>query len=170
MNGEENKTASGIVRENPAIGMPIGSMLYFQPVTVHSSEESTAYWMKDWETFHGMLLSLIVGNQEEGYFDGSAIIVAPGIALCAAHEILPREDKLASGAVGLMGVGIAEHGLQFWKLTHAKTINNSDLAILGFEYASSLPPDNKFFIAAISTRVPKVGEALRNLRIHAGDA
>jgi hypothetical protein len=45
-----------------------------------------------------------------------------------------------------------------WNCRKVSLVDNTDLAVLIISYASQLPPENIFNVAAITTRLPKVGE------------
>lgn len=154
------KKTKGKITEDPAIALPVGTTLNFLPIAVNHNFKEQAVWLQDWESFEGALLSLHFANESSYSIDGSGVLVAPGIALCAKHVIEPYIDDLLQSECGTICIGIASHGLQIWRINKVTLIPNSDLTILGLVYASDLPPNSIFYQTRITTRLPKIGEKL----------
>jgi len=138
--------------------MEPGGVLNFEAVPVFPQGEASAAWLKNWETQEGVLLFIQFRGQESHRIDGSAVMVAPGIALCASHVIAPHLERLVAGEVGAICSGITSSGLLIWRICKVTCIDGSDFTILGLELASNLPNGNLFRQGRISTRVPEIGE------------
>jgi len=162
-----HKIAKGIIADDPAIASSIGTSLHFRPVYIGNDLKDQAVWLKDWDSFEGILLSIHFSDSPN---QGSAILVAPGIALCARHVIDPHVSDIMNGSTVPVCIGIAKHGLQIWQIRKITLVNESDLAILGLTYAADLPPDLQFNQAIISTRFPKIGEKLMIAGFRASDS
>jgi hypothetical protein len=85
-------------------------------------------------------------------------MIAPGIALCAAHVIQDHMKDLNEGLVTAFCKGITSYGAILWNIKTVTMIPNTDLAILGLQLVSAPPEDKKIFQTIISTRTPKIGE------------
>lgn len=166
---EEFKAAKGIVTEDPAAEMPIGSALKFNPILVSHNFEHNCVWLKDWESFDGALLSIHFANFETHSIEGSGVLVAPGIALCAKHVIGPNVDKIMTSRLATIAIALSRSGVQIWRISRITLIDDSDIAIIGLTYASKLPDRNLFNVATISTRFPKIGENLLIAGFRASD-
>lgn len=166
---EEFKSVKGIITEDPSASMPIGATLKFNPIVVTHNFEQNCVWLKNWGSFGGILLSIHFANLETHSIEGSGVLVAPGIALCAKHVIAPNLNKMMKSELGTIAVTSSKSGVQIWRISKVTLIDHSDLAIIGLTYASDLPDENLFNVAAISTRFPKIGENLLIAGFRASD-
>jgi hypothetical protein len=121
-------------------------------------DEANAAWLENWETQEGVLLSVQFRGLHDHRVEGSAVMVAPGIALCATHVIAPHLDSIMSGESAALCSGITSSGLLLWHVRKVTCVGDSDLTILGLELASALPAGNLFHQGCISTRIPGIGE------------
>lgn len=153
--------ATGVIRADPSAELPVGSLLHFRSVRVqYKSDAGGPAWLQDWGSFQGVLLHLQFRSPDRHQIDGSAVMVAPGIALCASHVMEPILEDLIEGRIVALGCGISRDGLTIWRLKRFTLVPGSDVAILGFVLASDLPSDSLFHTASITTRCPKAGERL----------
>jgi hypothetical protein len=152
--------SSGTVTADPTAALPVGASLQFRSVPVTLDIPTQTASVKNWHYFEGILLSLCFTDDVLQRIEGSAVFIAPGVALCATHVIGPHLSCLMAGTLVASCYGIAPHGLQIWVVRKITTIPNTDLTILGVELASALPPENLFLQSVITTRLPKVGEDL----------
>lgn len=164
------RKTTGVIRDDPALGMAVGDALYFNAVPVFPQGEANAVWLENWETQEGVLLSIQFRGRQDHRIEGSAVMVAPGIALCATHVIDPHLSSLVSGESMALCSGITSSGLLLWHVRKITCVGNSDFTILGLELASSLPTGNMFHQARISTHIPKIGEKVVLLGFRAKDA
>ncbi len=149
-----------IVGADPTIELPIGSELYFSTELVKFTHEPNEVNLRDWHCLEGLVLALHFKADNTGEVDGSAVLVAPGIALCATHVVKPRIEPIMRGDSAPYAIGIASHGGQIWMIRKISSDDGSDISILGLELRTALPPDGKFRQAYLSTRIPKIGENL----------
>ena len=157
---EKWKRAEVTITEDPATSAPVGSRLFFEAQHITHRFEANAVWLKDWDSFDGLLLSINFADSTSHRIEGSGVLVAPGIALCATHVIKPNIEAIMQGVVGCVALAICKGYTLVWRIKKITFVPNSDLTILGMSLASPLPAHSKFNMAAISTRTPKPGESL----------
>lgn len=150
----------GEITADPAPSVPIGDQLYFEAIRVHSNLQPGLGASNDLQIFNGVLLSMQFGGAQGYSVDGSAALVAPGVALCATHVIEPHFESLLSGNVGCLCLGLARSALQVWRLQTFTPVPGADLTILGLTYNSCLPEDRIFRQWTIQTRLPRRGDRL----------
>ena len=110
--------------------------------------------------YDGILLSVHFWTEEKQFVEGSAVMVAPGIAIAAAHVIGPRATAIKNGTLRIFCNGLTPSGLRHWKVRHVCEAHNTDLFVLSLEYASPIEANSTFKQAVISTRLPQVGESI----------
>ncbi len=155
---EPPKAVVGVIRSDPANEVPIGAGIKFMSCLMSHTIDDASAWVKDWESFHGTVLAVAFLDSEHHRIEGSAVVVAPGIAIAAAHVFASRIDAGLDGREQIYCYGITRAGMQIWRTQKIILVPNSDLAILGLELNSPLPADNTMFQTMITTRVPKIGE------------
>ena len=148
--------------------MPIGSKINFQSVLLKYSPPEMSTAIRNWESLEGTLLSLTFSDLKFHRIEGSAVIVAPGIALCASHVVEPRLEALLTGTEAPYCFGITSAGLQIWKVLKVNVVPGSDLTVLGLELASELESGATLYRSTITTRVPEVGERVTIYGFRAG--
>jgi len=121
----------------------------------------------NWTHFEGALMSVIVMESVHSYRQvGTAVMLAPGLAVSAAHVL---HDELESGTnVRVLCAGPRSTGLDMWAV---KTITNAvsdDIMYLSLEPASPFGDGWCLFRLPITTRQPDVGENLHvvGFRLH----
>lgn len=124
--------------------------------------------------YGGTLLYVHFAERGAHSIDGSAVLVAPGIALCATHVFQDLLEKLKAGRTSAICVSATQGGMQIWRVASVAQIPRTDLTLLGLTYASDIPDDKTFSQAAITTRLPVVGERVtlagfRSKRVSASD-
>jgi hypothetical protein len=118
------------------------------------------YTVHNMAHYDGVLLSVHFSTAEKQFVEGSAVMVAPGIAIAAAHVIGPRAPAIKDGSLHIFCNGLTPSGLRHWKVRHVCEVGNSDLFVLSLEYASPIEANSTFKQAVISTRLPCVGEPI----------
>jgi hypothetical protein len=157
------------VSEDPAILAGVGDAWHFKGVRPGFHPDEPAFAAPtDLGQFEGLLLIVSYSTAEKHIVLGSAVMVAPGIALCVAHVLRVFLDELTAGTVTAMFVGLASHGAEGWKVLHVTTIDRGEICILSFEYMAQLPPNKTFHLACLTTRLPAVGERLYMAGFRAG--
>ncbi|NKE67127.1 trypsin-like peptidase domain-containing protein [Ramlibacter sp. RBP-2] len=155
---QEWSVLSGFFGDDPTAGAPRGMTMAFRSLPIQPVFTEVSCSLRNWDFFQGVLLCMTFADKENHRVEGSAVLVAPGIALCATHVIEPYLEALLSSESVVMCQGFTPHGLQIWQIRKVTTAPDSDVAILGLVLASALPPGHEFLQAAITTRMPSVGE------------
>jgi len=167
-NDTKNGKAKAIIAADPARSFPIGGQLNFSSLLFPYTPSQQSASVRDWEYTDGVILAITFSEPQHHTIEGSAVMVGPGIAMCAWHVIEPRIQKIASGEHGITCFGVTEGGLHVWRVKKITAVPNSDLAILGLELANDLQPNATLYKSAITTRLPKVGDRLTIFGFRAG--
>ena len=153
------KKLIGVVTEDPATDPPIGTTIEFKPAPFPIGSPHGEYTIDNWEHFGGVLLSLVINVNGETYVHGSGVLVAPGVALAARHVVEPFFDVMQNESATLTCTSITENQLMLWKCHNIHIISKElDIVVLILNYCSDFPPGNIFRMAAITTRMPDLGE------------
>ena len=100
-----------VLAEDPALAAAIGEQLRFEQVTLKiGAKLKRSARVKNWEMFDGALLAVTFSDRRKHWILGSAVLVAPGVALCASHVLAEHQEDLTGGRIGAMCFGIASHG------------------------------------------------------------
>lgn len=134
--------------------------LYFPLPT----ENGTWLDNRDW---NGALLTLCSKNDDDLQAWGTAFLVAPGIAITAAHVVTDYEKKgrLDPGSLFLMGGRNGQ--LVIWNVIHAQIPELGDVAVLSIEprFEHEWPLEIEFF--RITAKSPTVGERVSTIGLKA---
>ncbi len=152
--------AHGVVVGDPLEELKVGANIHFQPKPFQFKVEPSEATVSNWDLFEGTLLMVCFTGQEEQRIIGTAVMVAPGVAISATHVIQPELDALLQGKLVVSCHGLTSHGLQIWSVRKVTAVPGSDITILGIGLISSLPPENYFPLPVITTRSPKIGEEI----------
>lgn len=151
-------SVEGRITPDPLSEMLEGSTVEMRPVRLLPTSETRSCALSDWHTPEGILLSIHFREDNGVHVAGSAVIVAPGVALSAKHIFESRREGLQSGAIGVICFGICSSGALLWKIRRVAEVSDSDLVILCIELASAPPQNNIFNFATISLRPTRTGE------------
>jgi hypothetical protein len=131
-------------------------------------EDEGGFRALDLAQLKGTVLALdwVVGKRHHIW--GSAVMVAPGVALTARHVVdAMREKGFLTGDDGgyLLALGFHEHGVVFWNPDSFTSVGAGDIAVLTMVRATAspaLPPDTPIPVnaATMALRVPAVGEMI----------
>jgi hypothetical protein len=112
-----------------------------------------------------LALDWVVGNRHHIW--GSAVMVAPGVALTAGHVVDAMREKgfLANEGGYLLALGFHEHGVVFWNPDSFTSVGGGDVAVLTMVRATaspSLPPGAPIPVnaATMAMRAPVEGELI----------
>jgi hypothetical protein len=138
----------------------IGDKIKFakQPIWFSSSHKEA--WVANWEFHNGIILSICFRYKDHFSFIGSAVMVAPGVAISAKHVFFDDINEIASNEISVLCTGLTPLGLRLWELRHLKTLSSADLCILELKLISQVKPNDSFFLPPISTSLPRVGDKL----------
>jgi hypothetical protein len=106
-----------------------------------------------------LALDWVVGKTHHIW--GSAVMVAPGVALTARHVVDDMREKGFLGAVGgyLLALGFDKDGMAIWNPTSFGPIGEGDLSILTLVPATPRPATT-VGLATLVARQPLVGESI----------
>jgi hypothetical protein len=158
---------SATIVDDPLAGLPADANLrftatFFWPKTAPLGERA----ITNGEALGGCLLHVgVLRNREQLFVHGSAVLVAPGIAIAAKHVI---QDYQGDNVAVYCG-SITSTSYELWQCTRVEFIDNSDLAILILKYVTALPPGNNFRIAGLTVRLPTEGERVAIVGFSAAD-
>lgn len=149
--------AVGLWFEAPAdsdvAALEVGESLRFCPTrfTWDGRHGDAAINVKDLE---GVLLAIHLIASGVHRIEGSAVMVAPGIALCASHVVMPHVDALEEGATMAVCSTETSDQRQAWRVTRISPVPQSDVCVLSLRLVRGLPADRTFFQASVTTRHP----------------
>ncbi|MBD3886381.1 trypsin-like peptidase domain-containing protein [Phormidium tenue FACHB-886] len=149
----------GIVTDDPLLGFPVGTSIDLEPV-VFSGADSTPIPQGtiNWTFFEGALLAVVVSTPEDHVVLGTAVVIAPGLAITATHVFNERIPDILCGAVSIACVGPTSTGVEFWRVRTINTCPSDDIAYLSIQLASPISASWRFRSIALTTRAPKPGE------------
>jgi hypothetical protein len=107
--------------------------------------------------YEGLLLGVLFLEKYKCGVFGSAVMVAPGIAVTATH-IFDDSLQLATGETRIVCAGLTSSGPRHWHVRYHHRVEQSDVTILGLEFASPFPADGQFVQAVLTNRLPAIGE------------
>jgi S1-C subfamily serine protease len=155
------RRAEGVVVGDPASKEPVGAKLDFIYGLFPPRATSVSGTLDEWDYFEGCVLAIGFLNNDRFFVEGSGFVVAPGVAITAAHVITNRLDQLKGEELVLICMGIAADArLVMWNVDTLKIISNSDLCLLGVTLATAIPVSRKIHFVTVTTRTPMVGEQL----------
>jgi len=120
----------------------------------------------DGTSFEGALLALALHSDHEQAVLGTAVIVAPGLAVTATHVFRDRLDEILAGTVRPLCVGPASAGLDLWHVLKVSCYESDDIAFLSLQLASPVTPNWRFRTIAVTTREPRPGETVTIVGFH----
>ena len=154
--------AVGVIQDDPTGSLPAGQLLRIRVDGVlfrlDQGRPEGQFPLK--HLFHGVLLAMTFRDQTGDHTVGSAVLIAPGIAICASHVLADFEKAFPTGNCGLLCGGPADHGINLWLVRGGLQIPESDLSVLWMTLASAMPPENRFIVPHLTTRTPALGECV----------
>lgn len=152
------------IRDDPSLGAKQGDQIRFELASPQGLEESGLI-----EAGHGpngsngVLLSwhFVDRERRQHYLHGTAVMVAPGIAISAKHVLEPHLDQIMRGEITSSVAGVGADGMIFWEVHQITPLPEMDLVILRLILRSEMPQNRTFHCVPITTRLPKVGERLQ---------
>jgi S1-C subfamily serine protease len=154
------QVATGWVTADPAENASLGYQLHFDAKLFPPMSPGRVGSPRDWSHFQGVLLSLDFMSGFQHTLEGSAVLIAPGLALAATHVIEPWEARLVAGEAEVRALGIANDQIVIWLVREVTMIGNTDITLLAVSLASDAPGGTRFSLATISTRLPNLGEKI----------
>lgn len=159
----------GDVVLDPFEGVDPNRQFNFECAVYVPNDPPGVNFVRNMAHYNGLLLSLHVLTDEMSRVEGSAVMVAPGVAYTAAHVLEPQLREVMEGKKRLMCIGYTSSGPRLWRVGEITKANGTDLMILSLRYASALPEDNRFVQGSITTRLPRLGERVMIAGLRASD-
>jgi len=150
----------GRVTDTP---VPVGASLPTVPIIVGGTDASAAPdGVTNWDFFQGALLAVVVKrpDTEPTVIEGTAVMIAPGLALTASHVFRDLVSDIASGQAALACIGIRTNGLDIWPVRNVSYTDADDLSYLSLEPQSAFASGWQVSLLPLTTRAPAVGEEL----------
>ena len=153
--------ARGKVTVDPLKDLPIGASFSIDPIDFGSSDATVQpQAVRNWGFFDGAILALGLKGQAGLDITGSAVMIAPGLALTAAHVLRDSLSQLGSGDQIPYCLGIRGDGrLDIWRTTNI-SYDDGDIAFLSLELNSAIGEGGRLRRVPVTTRMPAVGETL----------
>lgn len=157
--------ASAIRDDNPFASWPPDKPVPVRRIDFAAVEGAGAAVsnLANWGYFEGAVLSLgLQSSTEEGLrLEGSAVMIAPGLALTASHVFLDEYEDLLKSAQSMALLGVRSDGTaDAWKVEHIVHAKNDDMALLSVSLMSRVHPDWYVSTMSLTTRTPSEGETV----------
>ncbi len=149
--------ASGTIR---SAGDERDLTLRFETSRFNFTNPPRSTGLRNWQCFEGMVLAVSFMDDAQHSVLGSAVMVAPGVAVSATHTFEEHLPQIQRGELGLAAFGIASDGVLAWEVRFVQTVVRTDLCILGLRFLSEPPASGKVHMATITTRLPSIGETV----------
>lgn len=157
----DRRLASGVVTDDPLKELPIGSKVNFARVDFGGSDaKELPTKVNNWECFKGSILGVGLKSATNHQVIGTAVMIAPGLALTATHNFSDVLEAMKKGDVIPYCYGVRDSGLDIWRATNISYDQNDDISFLSVEPTSELPTDATYHQLSLTTRIPEVGEKL----------
>jgi len=135
-----------------------GVTVEFKPKTLRMRHTGpipdTAY---DWGRTKGIVCAFGVRSSDGDAMVGSAVMVAPGLAITARHVTEPYDQALATGEAFAHLTAYGPEGLASWIVTGVNRCYPHDIAYLTVHRSSALPADRTINYLVMTTRHPLWG-------------
>ncbi|MBP2278439.1 serine protease [Sphingopyxis sp. SE2] len=134
--------------------------LHIKPVGLTPFADDGLYFIENMDGLEGSILTLAAFGDGQCAIYGSAALVAPGIAIAAAHVIAEHDGDGLFEAVdaALYAFGVSATGLAAWQVLKITYSLDGDLAVLTLAHACEprSPVDVAHFL--LSAKLPRVGD------------
>ena len=155
------KSATGVVSFDPLRDQPVGASITFSPISFGGSNANDRpQSVYNWEFLKGAVLGVVLKSANSSTMIGTAVMIAPGIAITASHIFSDVLGDLPTGAVVPYCIGIRETTLEIWTVLKFSYDQGNDIAFLSVAASSKLPEDGQYYRMGLTTRAPKNGEKL----------
>jgi hypothetical protein len=151
---------STVAHTNPESELRLGEALWFDAKRLLFGGSNGDYMPVGSQL--GILLALSFRDDLGHHTTGSAAMVGPGLAICAAHVLEDQGylEKLSRGEATLVAQAPLPGGMLLWTVLRVTLVPDTDLAILSMSLSSSFPEDRRFTVAWLTTRMPSIGDVL----------
>ncbi len=151
--------AFGKVTADPAEKCAAGTSVHFRTIVPWNSDATDVPGsLTNWESFDGALLAILFKSENSTVIVGSAVMIAPGLAVSATHVFDQYFEKMEAGELVPYCIGVRKNELTIWSVRHISANREDDLCLLSLVARSAFPDDMTFFKFGLSTRSPLPGE------------
>ncbi len=144
----------------PFEGAPLDTEIHIGQCVFVPNDPIGVYHVEDMSHYRGTLLSVHFATSTWSSVEGSAVMVAPGIALTAFHVIDNLISHITASELEIFCTGLTPNGLRLWRVRQMTRCDGTDLMILSLAYASPIPQDGQFDQTTMTTRLPPIGETI----------
>ena len=153
--------SSGIVIGDPLLNLNIGSEIHFKNLDFAGSDgNSLPQAIKNPEIFDGSILALGIKSENRSQIIGSAVIIGPGLAVSATHNVQDALESLSSGLEALFMIGARGSVLDIWTASSISFAPDNDVTLISLKRESAMPEGNMFTKHRIRAQPPSIGEML----------
>lgn len=151
--------ATGTICEDPFDALGDDALVRIRPQVFGGAASLRAVpgVVDNWTFFDGAVCAILVSSSSGASVEGTAIMIAPGLALTATHVLEDWLDVLASGDATALVVGPRGDELDIWK-GRAVTATGTDITYLSLDLASAINDDWTIRTLPCTTRRPAIGE------------
>jgi hypothetical protein len=162
MNEQGPRSLTGVVSNDPLAHLPIDTSISYEPILMGGSDASIVpEGVRNWDSFQGALLAVVTKLAgSPSVVGGTAVVIAPGLALTATHVLDSVLPSLLSGNATVACIGVRSAGLDVWNVRKISRAESDDLAYLSLELASPWVEGWSFTALGVTTRAPQQGESL----------
>ncbi|MBW8744030.1 MAG: hypothetical protein JF628_06755 [Sphingomonas sp.] len=154
----EERNYLALTVEDPLSALKDGFELRFRAFHAEVSEDALLAAHSDWTLLNGVMLSVGFGNHEHTQVLGSAVMVAPGIAICAWHVLEHGMPKDGPPTDWLVCMAVAGATLRMWEVHHYTRVGTTDLVLLSIRLKTAIQEGDSFHQAVVTSRIPAIGE------------
>ena len=155
---------AGQLTADPFEGVDSSIPLQFGQATFTPNDPPGIHRIANMAHYRGLLLSVHFVTETWGTLEGSAVMVAPGIAITATHVVQDYKSLIIEKGLRTICIGYTPSGFQAWRVRYVTPVGTldgrTDLTVLSLELASAIPPDRAFTQAVMTTRRPQIGEQI----------
>lgn len=148
--------------DDPLAHLPVGTSISYEPVIMGGSNARIVPEdVGNWDSFQGAVLAVTTRRLGSPVVvEGTAVVIAPGLALTATHVLDRVLPYLSSGDAAVTCIGVRSKGLDLWNVRKVSYTESDDLAYLSLELSSPWVEGWSFTSLGITTRAPQQGEEL----------
>ena len=154
------------ISQDPLSQSEVGASVSFELVKFgvdNSYIKNIPQTIDNWECFNASILAFALVSNHSVEIVGTAVIVAPGLAITATHNFIGEDKYIQSGEVVPYCFGIGSSNCHMWRVSSISAIEEDDMALLALVANSDLPDDNRYYQFGITTRMPTKNENLHIL-------
>jgi hypothetical protein len=159
----EHNHLTGTVSDDPLAHLPVGTSISIEPIVVGGSNANTVPdGVVNWDFFQGALLAVGVrlSRSAAAVVNGTAVVIAPGLAITATHVLSEALPHLTSGDAEVICIGVRSGNLDLWRVRKISYTDRDDVAYLSLQLASPWVEGWFFTSLGVTTRCPQQGERL----------